>query len=353
MKREASRQGVRKAEGGFVSSFKAKKAFEPPIFRDYEEKKSVSVTSVRETGSSFSGNKAGSKSLPDLDQKTDRPAPRLETEERRGFFRQESLSLPNEPVKEVFRFSEDTEPVSCDDTFSQAPSLEDSSPGFHDNAASIHESLTTDQDSPGIRVESRPSFFSSLKIIGQLRNSYILCESSSGLVIFDQHAAHERVVYERFKDMAEGEKGPSVQMLLVPEIIEFSPREALAVIDILPELVASGIDIEHFGENSFAVRAIPALLSEGIIRTILHDMAEKMLEFSGKKPCKEDIFGECFSVMACHAAIRSGQELAFSDMKNLINDLSKCSNPYHCPHGRPVHMVLSSDEMEKKFGRKG
>lgn len=214
----------------------------------------------------------------------------------------------------------------------------------------LSESIVNKESVPESKT---PSIFSSLTVIGQLKNSYILCDSPSGLVIFDQHAAHERVIFEKLEKTLDGEKKPSVQKLLIPEIMELSPRETAAMLEMLPDLISAGIEIEHFGENSFAVRAVPAILPESQIKSTIHDLAEKAVRFSAIQTYKIKLYNECFSVMACHAAVRSGQKLAISEMENLLGDLSVCANPYHCPHGRPVYILVTADEMEKKFGRKG
>lgn len=364
MKREASKHGFRQAEGDFIPSVKIPKpkAFEPPIFREYDNRSVI-------TGGSLRNSEKESEKSP-LSSEKPRVSAVYQDKDLLGMIDQNLLNKETEPP--VFDQEEPLEDgredslktISVNGNESATESLVESSveksevfsnefeeqkigPAPQD-PYQVRESVVSAYSEPAAQ-----SIFSSLRIIGQFRNSYILCDSQSGLLLFDQHAAHERVVYERLQQMAEGEIKPSSQRLLVPEIVEFSPRETLALLEVLPELVESGIEIEHFGEDSFAVRAVPSLLSENMIRQLLHDIAEKMTEFSGKRHLKEEIFGECFSVMACHAAIRSGQELAYSDMKNLLNDLSKCRNPYHCPHGRPVHMAISLDEMEKRFGRKG
>jgi len=338
MKREVSRHVAQKAQGSLAISNRAAKPYEPPIFKKNEHSVKP-VISNRSTDEPVNNKKI----LPETNRQ-----PSFKTTDNR------SSNLENYAIQEsqsVFEINADKESLpdkkehvlrktmerDVKDQTIEPPAIEGQKDVYGHNE----------------KTSEVPSVFSSLKIIGQLKKSYILCDSESGLAIFDQHAAHERVVYERIQKMARGEQRPSIQKLLMPEIVEFSPREALVILDILPELSASGIEIEHFGENSFAVRAVPSLLSENMIRELLKDIAERMTEFAGKKPDHEEIFGECFSVMACHAAIRNGQELAASDMRNLLNDLAKCENPYHCPHGRPVYMLLPIDEMEKKFGRKG
>lgn len=300
MKREVSRQVFQKPQGGFISSKKPLKAYEPPVFIEIKPE-SVAVDKKIKNSTSLSAN------------------------DRSDFF---SLEHDESGEKIHSGFS---------------------GKGVQETTQVFRSSYDIIDEHP----DEIPSIFKTLKIIGQSRNAYIICDSSSGLVIFDQHAAHERVVFEKLEKMLENEKKPSVQRLLIPEIIEFSPREAIVMLDILPELASAGIEMEHFGENSFAVRAVPALLSEIRVKEFLNDMAEAMTHTSANQPDKNNIYKECFSVMACHSAIRSGQELAVSDMKNLLEDLSRCGNPYHCPHGRPVYTLVSWDEMEKKFGRKG
>jgi len=376
MKRDASRHVVfQRPQGSLAISNRAPKPYEPPIFKKFEPsfKPVISNRIISESDNILDNRELESEKKiqsffkqADIDPK-DFKIPAIQEIESAFDGEKDTGIQPEKNVSELIRASEqeygDREIAeSSVHDINYSDSDEQKTPIIPISEMSETQTQT---DEPQVmenkesvqrhneEMSEIPSIFSSLKIIGQLRKSYILCDSESGLVIFDQHAAHERVVYEKFQNMASGEIRPSVQRLLVPEIVEFSSKETLVILDILPELSSSGIEIEHFGENSFAVRAVPSILSENMIRELLRDIAERLIEFSGKKPNHEEIFGECFSVMACHAAIRNGQELAVSDMINLINDLSRCGNPYHCPHGRPVYMILSGDEMEKKFGRKG
>lgn len=386
MKREAVKNAPVKGQGGFAISNRPPKPYEPQMFKAFDSRpKDVTLASNITTSSS--GLISGGKENPAIPGVSDSKRPSEAAFDRSFVPVMDNLSgaggnlteqigdyAVREEVDYGFREAlkqDESEPCQIENVLlPENETLVHGLSGFEEIRSALpQEAASHDKDEkskggghPSERTDTSeamtanavvPSLFSSLRIIGQLRKSYILCDSESGLVIFDQHAAHERVVYERFRDMATGVKHPSVQRLLVPEIVEFSPKETLIVLEILDDLSSAGIEIEHFGENSFAVRAVPALLPDSRIRELLSDVVERISEFSGKKPDHEEIFGECFSVMACHAAIRNGQELAMSDMRNLLNDLSKCGNPYHCPHGRPVYMVLGDDEMEKRFGRKG
>ncbi len=199
-----------------------------------------------------------------------------------------------------------------------------------------------------------------ITIIGQFANTYIIAESKEGLVLIDQHAAHERVVYERLKKRSQGFKPPS-QDLIVPEIIEFNYKEAASLEKIIPELLNVGIDIEHFGGTTFVIKSVPAIIDDRSIKQILRDIVgvllverleDKVDELLDDKDETTTIWlDKLLTVMACHSAIRANHQLNRKEMEQLIADLQKCENPYHCPHGRPTIISFSEKELEKRFKR--
>jgi len=188
-------------------------------------------------------------------------------------------------------------------------------------------------------------------VVGQILGTYIVLESDKGMVLIDQHAAHERIVYEQLKKRSDSYKPPS-QNLVVPETIELSYSEADLLESILPELGAIGMEIEPFGGTAFIVKSVPAIMDDRDIRPLIHDIVEKLLGSGGdvvddtKKWLDESII-----LMACHTAIRAKQALSLREMEALVRDLENCDNPNHCPHGRPTKIRWEHREIEKLFKR--
>jgi DNA mismatch repair protein MutL len=190
--------------------------------------------------------------------------------------------------------------------------------------------------------------FGDLRVVGQYANSYIVCEANRLLVLVDQHAAHERILYEKIRKRPEDHSPPS-QGLLLSETVELSPREAETLNTLIPRLNAEGFDIEPFGGKSFVVRAVPTLLIDREIGPILQEIAEKAVEFGvAADPAAID---EVQKILACHGAVRAHQPMSEKEMTALLSELDCCQDPAHCPHGRPTWIEWPQAELEKRFGR--
>ncbi len=176
--------------------------------------------------------------------------------------------------------------------------------------------------------------FGDMRIIGQLHNTYIVCESEEGLILIDQHAAHERILFELFSARSADQK-QAVQRLLMPETIELGFREAGVLAKILPDLKELGLEIEPFGGNTFVVKAVPVLLAEREVKPLIIEIVEKIVEV-GSAPGLAEVLDKCRMIMACHGAIRANQALSETQIKGLLSQLDGCRNPSHCPHGRPT-----------------
>lgn len=187
------------------------------------------------------------------------------------------------------------------------------------------------------------------RIIGQFHNTYIVCESENEFILLDQHAAHERILFEELKRKAK-KSGSPAQKLLIPEIIDFGYSESAILEKLLPGLLEFGLEIEPFGGNTFAVKAIPALISDREIKPFIVEMVEKISDI-GFADGIEKTIDDCLIMMACHGAIRANQALSEKEMKGIIDQLALCENPSHCPHGRPIRIRWSLSELEKKFKR--
>ena len=193
------------------------------------------------------------------------------------------------------------------------------------------------------------SGFSHMRVIGQFHNTYIVCESAAGLILIDQHAAHERVLYEQFSARASGAR-QSAQRLLVPETVELGYREAGVLEKMISQLKEMGLDIEPFGGNTFVVKAVPALLAGREIKPLLVEMVEQLAEV-GAAPGLDQALERSRMVMACHGAIRANQALSETQIKGLLGQLDGCSNPSHCPHGRPTWIRWDLRALDKSFKR--
>jgi DNA mismatch repair protein MutL len=187
------------------------------------------------------------------------------------------------------------------------------------------------------------------RILGQVMGTYILAESGEGLLLIDQHAAHERIVYEALKKKLNA-SAPTGQALLVPETLELNHRESDILLGLIPHLSSLGIDVEPFGGTTFIIKSVPSIISQKAMAPILAEIIETSLmdknEFS-----KDRWLDECLILMACHKAVRANLRMNAMEMENLLKDLEKCDNPLHCPHGRPIRVTLSKNDLEKLFKR--
>jgi len=191
--------------------------------------------------------------------------------------------------------------------------------------------------------------FADFRVIGQLHQTYILCESEEGLILIDQHAAHERILFEQLSSRSKQSRF-NAQRLLVPETLEVGYREAEVLEKIMPDLGELGLEIEPFGGNTFVVKAVPGLLADRPIKPILIEIVEKIVEIGGPAVLAE-VLTEGRMVMACHSAIRANQALSDAQMRALLKQLDECGNPSHCPHGRPTWIRWDLKTLEKSFKR--
>jgi DNA mismatch repair protein MutL len=189
----------------------------------------------------------------------------------------------------------------------------------------------------------------SFRILGVLGKLYVLMENDAGLVLMDQHAAHERILFEEIRRRMEDQGVPS-QRLLMPLTVEMSPRDADWLERNLSTLEQMGIAIEPFGAGTFKIDALPQFLRGGDPVQILRDIIDELNETGGaaKTRLGEDVIAKC----ACRHAVKANDVLREPELVSLIQDLLACELPYCCPHGRPTMIQISYGELEKKFGRK-
>ncbi|MCB1562436.1 MAG: DNA mismatch repair endonuclease MutL [Alphaproteobacteria bacterium] len=185
----------------------------------------------------------------------------------------------------------------------------------------------------------------------QLHENYIIAQTTGGLVIVDQHAAHERLVYERFKTQI-AESGIERQGLLSPEIIEMEDTEAERLLAHAEALEKLGLEIEPFGAGAIAVQTVPALLgAKPNIQGLIRDLADEILEH-GSAQTLEERMNAILSTMACHGSIRSGRRMNGEEMNALLRQMEKTPLSGQCNHGRPTYIELSLNDIEKLFGRR-
>jgi DNA mismatch repair protein MutL len=185
----------------------------------------------------------------------------------------------------------------------------------------------------------------------QLFDTYILAQTADGIVLIDQHAAHERLVYERMKEaMANG--GVKTQALLIPEIVELDPAEAERVLSRAGELAELGLQIEGFGPGAIAVRAGPALLGEMDFQGLIRDLADDIAESGAALSLKERLEEVCGN-FACRTSVRSGRRLDAQEMNALLRQMEATPHSGQCNHGRPTYVELKLADIERLFGRRG
>ncbi|PIE60971.1 MAG: DNA mismatch repair protein MutL [Desulfobacterales bacterium] len=188
-----------------------------------------------------------------------------------------------------------------------------------------------------------------MQVIGQVMGTYIVVEKENHLVLVDQHAAHERIVYEQLKTRHENLNVQS-QSLLVPEVVELTHSEAVILESICDDLADLGVMIEPFGGTSFVIKAVPVLVEEKQVRQMVMEMVET-LSVDNEAGEKDGWLDACLMTMACHRAVRAHQAMNHHEMTTLITDLMACENPMHCPHGRPIMVVFDRYRIEKLFKR--
>ncbi len=184
----------------------------------------------------------------------------------------------------------------------------------------------------------------------QVHGTYIIAQNEHGIVVVDQHAAHERLVYERIKKAAAGGRVQS-QPLLMPVVVELGAAKAGRIMDIAPRLQSFGLVIEEFGDGSVTVREIPATLSEFDVVAAIKDLAEEAGEF-GDGTALEDALAHFSGTLACHTSIRAGRILNADEMNQLLRDMEKTPHSGQCNHGRPTYIELKLKDIERLFGRK-
>ena len=186
-------------------------------------------------------------------------------------------------------------------------------------------------------------------MLGQVHGTYLLCETPDKLILIDQHAAHERIGFEKLKRQFEA--GRIEVQQLIPVTFELKPSDAAVLEIYVDQFKGFGLEIEPFGNNSFMLRTMPALLAgeDGI--ALIRDLVGEIPEFGELKPLEERVH-RVLETIACHRQVRAGDPLKTEEIETLIDEMEKTRFSYSCPHGRPVKVEIPFAEIEKWFKRR-
>ena len=223
-----------------------------------------------------------------------------------------------------------------------SPSQWNPAPLVHEPEA---EMIEPEQVEEPVRQSER---LPALDVIGQLHSSYIICGAEDGMYVMDQHAAQERIKYELFYEQL-GRPEKEYQLLLIPLTLEFTQEETLAIEEVLPLLAEAGITLEPFGGNTFLVREIPTWYPQHDLEGTIRDLVEMAIQQRSIDIAKYR--EEASILMACKRSIKANHPLNMEMMRQLIDDLSRTTSPFTCPHGRPILVKWSTYELEKLFKR--
>jgi len=183
----------------------------------------------------------------------------------------------------------------------------------------------------------------------QIHNRYLVTENTEGVVVIDQHALHERILYEQLRErVLAGEM--ETQKLLVPEPVHLSSAECAAVLDHQDLLGQLGIEVQHFGGDSVLVSSYPAMLANFAPHEALRALVEQIVA-GGKSPDRRDVLDELLHMISCKAAIKAGDRLSPEEIHALLELRDVYQDSHHCPHGRPTSLVFTREELDRRFKR--
>ena len=184
--------------------------------------------------------------------------------------------------------------------------------------------------------------------VWQIHNKYLITEITSGLLVIDQHVAHERVLYEKVKKAFDSNPLPS-QSTLFPKTIKFDSEDYTRLLDVVPFLEKIGYRMRQFGDNSIIIEGVPSEIKLGNEEEVINDILDKYVEYNKISSSYIDYIAATYS---CKAAVKAGDFLEMDERINLIDNLFATENPYYCPHGRPIVVSIKTDELDKRFERK-
>ena len=208
------------------------------------------------------------------------------------------------------------------------------------------EDLSMDLDSAIEAFSPADTAFEDATYLGQFRGLYLLCEFEGDLLVVDQHAAHERINYERLRDAVSGE--PPTAPIDPPESVSLTPAQYAAAESLHPELAALGYDIEPFGGTAVRVRSVPAPLSRPVDPDTVGDAIDALRRGESPDTGREELLKD----LACHPSVKAGDDLTDAKAETLVDRLGACENPYACPHGRPTVLTVAEETLVRGFGRR-
>ena len=205
-----------------------------------------------------------------------------------------------------------------------------------------------------VRFEAQPSPDLLDRPLGaartQIHETYIVSQTRDGLIVVDQHAAHERIVYEKLKASL-AKNGVQRQLLLIPEIVELDEATVEKLLDRTEELASFGLAIESFGPGAVAVRETPSMLGDVDVRGLINDLAEHAAEWDDALPLERRLM-HVSATMACYGSVRAGRRLKPEEMNALLREMEAVPNSGQCNHGRPTYVELKLTDIERLFGRR-
>ena len=204
--------------------------------------------------------------------------------------------------------------------------------------------------SPSPLPSATPLLNVPLRLVGVIGKLYVVLESDRGLVLLDQHAAHERILFEQMLHRLEQNEFAPTQKLLLPETIELSPRDANFLRQQLAPLTRLGVGLSEFGERTFLLDALPAFVKAADTRRFVLDLVDE-LKAAGREVNLARLGEHTIAKTVCRHAVKANDPLAGPELENLVEDLRRCAMPYTCPHGRPTLIEMNYRDLEKKFGR--
>ncbi|MCP4899578.1 MAG: hypothetical protein GY906_21645, partial [bacterium] len=191
------------------------------------------------------------------------------------------------------------------------------------------------------------------RLIGQYRNTYLLLEDEHGLVIVDQHVAHERVLYDRFRAQLEKGGDTPSQRLLEPLLFEVGPAEVAALGRVEDLLARVGIEADVFGEDTVRMCTIPTQMEADGVERVVREVLENATELDGvPEQTAERLIDELAASLSCRAAVKANDPLTVEEQRALLDDLARSEHPFRCPHGRPIILKLRQEEMDRRLGRR-
>ena len=231
----------------------------------------------------------------------------------------------------------------------RAPGLAEAAAGWQGAFADLGGHAARVEEMPEAADEARPEMPLGVAR-GQLHETYVIAQTADGIVIVDQHAAHERLVYERMKK-AMAAKGVARQLLLIPEVVDLDEAEAERLVARIPELAELGFVVESFGQGAVVVREVPAIFGKLDVAGLVRDLADDLSELDEALSLKERLEEVCGTI-ACHGSVRSGRRLTAEEMNALLREMEATPHSGQCNHGRPTYVELKLSDIERLFGRR-